>query len=330
MASEAGQQQTYLEAVRAALWEEMEADERVFLLGEDIGAYGGVYKVTAGFLERFGADRVIDTPIAENAIIGAATGAALMGMRPVAEIQFADFMACGFDQLVNMAAKIHYRWGAAVPLVVRAPAGATWASAGPFHSQSPEAWFAHVPGLKVVIPASPYDAKGLLKAAIRDPNPVVFLEQKYLYRRLKETLPDEDYIVPLGAAAVKRGGSDLTVVAYGAMVALALEAAESVAAVGIDVEVVDLRSLVPLDEATVLDSVRKTGKVVVVHEAQRTGGFGGEIVARIAEGAFEWLDGPIVRVTAPDTPIPTHPTLEREYLPSAGKIAAAIRDLAAY
>lgn len=324
------QQQSYLEAIRAALWEEMEADERVFLLGEDIGVYGGVYKVTAGFLDRFGVDRVIDTPIAENAIIGAATGAALMGMRPVAEIQFADFMACGFDQLVNMAAKIHYRWGAAVPLVVRAPAGATWASAGPFHSQSPEAWFAHVPGLKVVIPASPYDAKGLLKAAIRDPNPVLFLEQKYLYRRLKDTLPDDDYVVPLGTADIRRTGSDLTVIAYGTMVALALEAAEEVTCQGIDVEVVDLRSLVPLDEATVLDSVRKTGKAVVVHEAHRTAGFGGEIVARIAEGAFEWLDGPIVRVTAPDTPIPTHPTLEHEYLPNTSKIAAAICDLAAY
>jgi 2-oxoisovalerate dehydrogenase E1 component beta subunit len=330
----ANRRQSYLEAIRSALWEEMEADERVFLLGEDIGTYGGVYKVTDGFLDHFGADRVIDTPIAESAIIGAATGAALMGMRPVAEIQFADFMACGFDQLVNMAAKIHYRWGAAVPLVVRAPAGATWASAGPFHSQSPEAWFAHVPGLKVVIPASPYDAKGLLKAAIRDPNPVVFLEQKYLYRRLKDSLPEDDYVVPLGTADVKRAGSDLSVIAYGAMVPLALEAAEDVAhngsGEGVDVEVVDLRSLVPLDEATVLDSVCKTGKAIVVHEAHRTAGFGGEVAARIAEAAFEWLDGPIVRVTAPDTPIPTHPTLEHEYLPNASKIAAAIRDLAAY
>lgn len=321
---------SYLEAIRAGLWEEMETDDRVFTFGEDIGVYGGVYKVTAGLLERFGEDRVIDTPIAENAIIGMAVGAALMGMRPVAEIQFADFIACGFDQLVNMAAKIHYRWRAPVPMVVRAPAGATWASAGPFHSQSPEAWFAHVPGLKVVIPSTPYDAKGLLKAAIRDPNPVIYLEQKYLYRRLKDSLPAEDYVVPLGTADVKRAGSDLTIVTYGSMVQMSLAAAATVAGEGIDVEVVDLRSLVPLDEDTVLDSVRRTSKAIVVHEAHRTAGFGGEIVARIAEEAFEWLDGPIVRVTAPDTPIPTHPTLENEYLPNAEKIAAAVRDLAAY
>lgn len=321
---------SYLEAIRAGLWEEMETDDRVFTFGEDIGVYGGVYKVTAGLLERFGEDRVIDTPIAENAIIGMAVGAALMGMRPVAEIQFADFIACGFDQLVNMAAKIHYRWRAPVPMVVRAPAGATWASAGPFHSQSPEAWFAHVPGLKVVIPSTPYDAKGLLKAAIRDPNPVIYLEQKYLYRRLKDSLPAEDYVVPLGTADVKRAGSDLTIVTYGSMVQMSLAAAATVAGEGIDVEVVDLRSLVPLDEDTVLDSVRRTSKAIVVHEAHRTAGFGSEIVARIAEKAFEWLDGPIVRVTAPDTPIPTHPTLENEYLPNAEKIAAAVRDLAAY
>ncbi|RME43750.1 MAG: alpha-ketoacid dehydrogenase subunit beta [Chloroflexi bacterium] len=321
---------TYLQAIRAALWEEMEADERVFLLGEDIGTYGGVYRVTEGFLEHFGEDRVIDTPIAETAIIGAAIGAALMGMRPVAEIQFADFIACGFDQLVNMAAKIYYRWRAPVPMVVRAPAGATWASAGPFHSQSPEAWFAHVPGLKVVIPSTPYDAKGLLKAAIRDPNPVVYLEQKYLYRRLKQDLPEEDYIVPLGTAHIKRPGSDLSLICYGSMVQMALQAAEEVAADGIDAEVVDVRTLVPLDEETILESARKTSKVVVIQEAPRTAGFGAEIAARIAEKAFEWLDGPVLRVTAPDTPIPSHPILEREYLPDAHKIADVVRELAAY
>jgi len=321
---------TYLQAIRAALWEEMEADERVFLLGEDIGVYGGVYRVTEGFLAHFGEDRIIDTPIAETAIVGAAVGAALMGMRPVAEIQFADFIACGFDQLVNMAATTHYRWQAAVPMVVRAPAGATWASAGPFHSQSPEAWFAHVPGLKVVIPSTPYDAKGLLKAAIRDPNPVVYLEQKYLYRRLRQDLPAEDYIVPLGTADVKRAGSDVSVICYGSMVQMALAAADMLAGEGIDVEVLDLRSLAPLDEDAILDSVRKTSKVAVIQEAPQTAGFGAEIAARIAQKAFEWLDGPIVRVTAPDTPIPTHPTLENEYLPNAKKIADAVRSLAAY
>jgi len=318
---------TYHEAIREALWEEMEADPSVFLLGEDIGVYGGVYKVTAGFLDRFGPDRVIDTPISENAIVGAATGAALVGMRPVAEIQFADFMACGFDPLVNMTSTIHYRWGQPVPLVVRAPAGATWASAGPFHSQSPEAWFAQIPGLKVVVPATPADAKGLLKAAIRDPNPVVFLEQKYLYRRLSGEVPDGDHVVPLGRAAIARPGRDATLVAWGTMAHKGLEAARLLEGEGIDLEVVDLRTIVPWDRAMVLASVARTGRAIVVYEAHHTAGFGAEVAATVAEAAFADLDAPVTRLAGPDTPIPAHPVLEAEYLPDEHKIAAAVRGL---
>jgi 2-oxoisovalerate dehydrogenase E1 component beta subunit len=321
---------SYHEAIRAALWEEMEDDDRVFLLGEDIGVYGGVYKVTEGFLARFGPDRVIDTPIAENAILGMATGAAIAGMRPVAEIQFADFLSCGLDPLVNMAAGLHYRWGQPVPLVVRSPAGATWASAGPFHSQSPEAWFAQVPGLKVVVPGNPADAKGLLKAAIRDPNPVVFLEQKYLYRRQKGEVPDGDYVVPLGQASVARPGADVTLVAWGTMAHKCLMAAELVAAEGIAAEVVDLRSLLPWDQATVLASVERTGRALVVYEAHHTAGFGAEVAATIAEAAFTALDAPVARLAGLDTPIPAHPVLEAEYLPDEHKIAAALRRLVGF
>lgn len=321
---------TYLEAIREALHHEMARDDRVFLLGEDIGAYGGVYKVTEGFLDAFGAERVIDTPIAENAIIGAATGAALVGMRPVAEIQFADFIACGFDPLVNMASTIHYRWGQPVPLVVRMPAGATWAGAGPFHSQSMEAWFAQVPGLKVVLPHTPADAKGLLLSAIRDPNPVIFLEQKYLYRRLKGPVPEGDHVVPLGEAAVARPGRDATVVAYGTMAHKSLLAADLAAVDGIDVEVVDLRTIVPWDRAAVLASVAKTGRALVVGEAHRTAGFAAEIAAEIAEAAFTELDAPVRRLTGLDVPIPAHPILEAAYLPDEHAIAAALRDLVAW
>lgn len=322
---------TYHEAIREALWQAMEADPAVFLLGEDIATYGGVYKVTAGFLDRFGADRVIDTPIAENAIIGAATGAALVGMRPVAEIQFADFMACGLDPLVNMTSTIHYRWGQPVPLVVRAPAGATWASAGPFHSQSPEAWFAQIPGLKVVMPATPADAKGLLTAAIRDPNPVIVLEQKYLYRRLSGPVPEGEHVVPLGQAAIARPGRDATLVAWGSMAFKGLEAARMLAATdGIDLEVVDLRSIVPWDRAAVLASVARTGRAIVVYEAHRTAGFGAEVAATIAEDAFGDLDAPVMRLAGLDTPIPAHPVLEAAYLPDEHAIAAAVRRLVAY
>ena len=322
-------QLTYLEAIHQGLWEEMEHDPSVFLLGEDIGNFGGAFKVTAGMLEKFGPERVIDTPISESAIVGAAIGAALMGMRPVAEMQFMDFVSCGFDQIVNMAAKIHYRWGAAVPIVVRGPSGAG-VHGGPFHSQSNEMWFVHIPGLKVVAPASAYDAKGLIKASIRDNNPVVFYEHKYLYRRIKEEVPGEDYVVPLGKATVRREGSDIAVITYGAMVWTALEAADRLAAENISLEVVDLRTLLPYDEQCVLTSVRKCGKVVLLHEDTRVGGMAGELAAMIAEKAFEDLDGPIVRVTAPDTPVPFSPPLEECFLPNVLKIADAARQLAAY
>jgi 2-oxoisovalerate dehydrogenase E1 component beta subunit len=320
---------TYLQAIHDALREEMERDEAVFLLGEDIGVYGGAFKVTAGLFERFGPKRVLDTPMAETAIVGAAIGAALMGMRPVAEMQFADFISCTFDQLVNFAATNHYRWGSAVPIVVRAPSGGGL-RAGPFHSQNPEAWFVHTPGLKVVAPATPYDAKGLLKAAIRDDNPVIYFENKYLYRHIKGQVPKADYTVPIGVADVKRHGDDITLVTYGAMVHESLAAAEELAQEGVDVEVVDLRSLKPLDQATVLASVRKTGKVAIAHEACRTCGVGAELAALVAGEAFEWLDGPLVRVTAPDTPVPYSAPLEDAFRPNAVKIAAALRELAAY
>jgi pyruvate/2-oxoglutarate/acetoin dehydrogenase E1 component len=320
---------TYLEAIREGIREEMERDSSVFLLGEDIAAYGGAFKVTAGMLEKFGDDRVIDTPISEAAIVGAAVGAALMGMRPVAEMQFMDFVSCGFDQIVNMAAKIHYRWGAAVPMVVRGPSGAG-VHGGPFHSQSNEMWFVHTPGLKVVVPATAYDAKGLIKASIRDDNPVIFFEHKFLYRRIKDEVPREDYLVPLGKAAVRREGSDIAVITYGAMVWTALEAADLLAREGISLEVVDLRTLLPYDEQCVLSSASKCGKVILLHEDSRTGGMAGELAAVIAGKAFEDLDGPIVRVTAPDTPVPFSPPLENQFLPNAQKVAEAARQLAAY
>ena len=320
---------TYLQAIRDALWEEMERDENVFLLGEDIGVYGGAFKVTEGLMEHFGPRRVLDTPMAETAITGAAIGAALMGMRPVAEMQFADFISCTFDLLVNFAATNHYRWGASVPIVIRAPSGGGL-RAGPFHSQNPEAWFAHTPGLKVVAPATPYDAKGLLKAAIRDDNPVIYFENKYLYRREKGEVPQEEYEVPIGVADVKRQGRDITLITYGAMLQESLAAAEELAGEGVDVEVVDLRSLKPFDRETVLASARKTGKIAIAHEAFRTCGMGGELAALISEHAFEWLDAPLVRITAPDTPVPYSPPLEDAFRPNAAKIAEALRDLAAY
>ncbi len=320
---------TYLEALRQGLWEEMERDPSVFLLGEDIAAFGGAFKVTAGFLEQFGEDRVIDTPIAEAAIVGTSIGAALMGKRPVAEMQFMDFISCGLDQIVQMAAKIHYRWGAEVPLVVRGPSGGG-VHGGPFHSQSNEMWFVRTPGLKVVVPATAYDAKGLIKAAIRDPNPVVFFEHKYLYRRIKEEVPAEDYTVPLGRAEIRRPGSDVAVITYGAMVWTALEAAEQLEADGISTQVVDLRTLVPYDKESVLSSVRKCNRVILLHEDTRTGGMAGELAALIAEESFEDLDAPVVRITAPDTPIPFSPPLEEFFLPQAGQVVEAARRLARY
>jgi len=317
---------TYLEAIRQGIWEEMERDPDVFLLGEDIGVYGGAFKITAGMLERFGARRVIDTPLAESAIAGAAIGAALMGLRPIAEMQFADFISCAFDQIVNFAAKCRYRWGAAVPLVVRAPCGAG-VHGGPFHSQSNEAWFVHTPGLKVIMPATPYDAKGLIKAAIRDNDPVIFLEHKALYRRIKQEIPAGDYTVPIGRAVVFRPGRDLSIITYGAMVWVALEAAEVLDKEGISAEIVDMRTLLPLDEETVLASVRKTSRAIVLHEATLTGGVGGEIAARIAEKAFYDLDAPIVRIAAPDTPVPFSPPLEEAFLPKASVVAERARQL---
>ena len=322
---------TYIEAVREALLEEMKADERVFLLGEDIATYGGAFKVTAGFLDTFGPKRVIDTPIAEAGIIGSAIGAALMGMRPVAEIQFLDFLSVGFDQLTNFAAKAHYRLGTPVPIVVRGPGGGG-VGGGPFHSQSVEMYFVKTPGIKVVAPSTAADAKLLLKAAIRDPNPVLFIEHKALYRApaLREALPGPDAVGVIGEAAVRREGDDLAILSYGAMVHKSLEAAERLAADGISTRVVDLRTLQPLDDDAIVDAVRHCGKVLIVHEDTRTGGIAGEITARINERAFEWLDGPVMRVTALDGPVPYNKGLEAAFFPQVDDIEAAARRLAAY
>jgi 2-oxoisovalerate dehydrogenase E1 component beta subunit len=320
---------TYLEAIRQGIWEEMERDPNVFLLGEDIGVYGGAFKITEGMLEHFGERRVIDTPLAESAIVGAAIGASMLGLRPVAEMQFADFITCGFDQIVNFAAKCRYRWGAAIPMVVRAPSGGG-IRGGPFHSQNPEAWFVHVPGLKVVAPATAYDAKGLIKSAIRDNDPVVFFEHKALYRRVKETLPEGDYTVPIGKAKVFRSGSDVSIITYGAMVYLAEDAAGQLAQEGISVEIVDLRTLLPIDEETILASVRKTSKAILLHEDTLTGGVGAEIAARIAERAFDSLDGPVVRIASADTPIPYSPPLEDAFLPSLPAVIEKARWLYNY
>lgn len=322
---------TYLQAIREALQEEMRSDESVFILGEDIGAYGGAFKVTEGFLDEFGPERVIDTPISEAAIVGAAIGAAHMGLKPVAEMQFIDFIAPAFDMIVNFAAKSRYRTGIGAGLVIRGPCGAG-ARSGPFHSQSVESYFANVAGLKMVAPARAYDAKGLLRAAIRDPDPVLYFEHKFLYRRVKEELPlDEEILVPLGEARTHREGKDLTIVTYGAMVYKSEEAAEKVAADdGSEIEVLDLRTLRPLDTQAVLRSVRKTGRLLIVHEAPSFGGFAGEITAQVCEEAFEWLDAPIRRVTAIDTPVPYAPTLEDYYLPQVEDIVAAARWLLAY
>jgi 2-oxoisovalerate dehydrogenase E1 component beta subunit len=320
---------TMLEAIRQALFEEMERDPAGVMLGDDIGVYGGAFKVTEGLLERFGWERVIDTPISETAIVGAAVGMGYLGLRPVAELQFIDFIGCCFNQLTNFAAKSHYRWGAPVPMVLRGPSGGG-VHGGPFHSQNPEMYFVHTPGLKVVYPATAYDAKGLLKSAIRDNNPVLFFEHKFLYRRIKEELPAGEYTVPLGKAAVRREGRDLTIVTYAAMLYTSLEAAEQLAKEGIEAEVVDLRTLLPLDRETILGSVKKTNKLLVVHEDTRTGGIAGEIAALVCENAFEDLDGPIARVTSLDTPVPYSPPLEEHFLPNVAKIAAAARALAQY
>ena len=320
---------TYLEAIRQAMEQEMARDSRVFILGEDVGNYGGAFRVTQGFLEKFGPERIIDTPISETGLIGAAIGASLFGMRPIAELQFIDFIACGFNQIVNYAAKSRYRWGGGVPIVIRGPAGAG-VHGGPFHSQSPESYFMNVPGLKIVVPATPIDAKGLMIAAIRDPDPVIFLEHKFLYRRLKEDVPEGDYETPIGEARIAREGRDLSIITYGAMVHASLEAADTVAAEGVSVEILDLRTLLPMDRARILATGKKTGRALIVHEATKTGGPGGEIAALISEHAFEHLDAPVVRVAPPDTPVPYSPPLEEFFLPNPGKIADAIRALASY
>src|ERR1022692_2625208 len=320
---------TYLEAIRQGIWEEMERDPAVFCIGEDIGIYGGAFKVTEGLIDRFGPERVVDTPISEMAIVNASFGAALTGMRPGAEFQFMDFIGCAFNQIVNMLAKAHFRWGAPVPVVLRGPSGGG-VHGGPFHSQNPETYFAHTPGLKVICPASAYDAKGLIKSAIRDNNPVLFFEHKFLYRRIKEEVPAGDYTVPIGKAVVRRQGSDLTIVSYGAMAQVALEAAVTLAKDGIEADVIDLRTLLPLDSETILASVKNTNRLLIVHEDTRTGGIAGEIAAIVCESAFEDLDAPIARVTGLDTPVPYSPPLEERFLPNAEKVAAAARELAKY
>ena len=320
---------TYLEAIREGIWEEMERDPNVFVIGEDIGIYGGAFKITAGMLDHFGEKRIVDTPISESAIVGAAIGAGMMGLRPVAEMQFADFITCGFDQIVNFAAKCRYRWGASVPIVVRAPSGGG-IHGGPFHSQNPEAWFVHTPGLKVIAPSTAYDAKGLVKSAIRDNDPVIFFEHKALYRRVKEDLPQEDYTVPIGKARVFREGSDLSIITYGAMVYVAEEAATELEKEGISLEIVDLRTLLPIDEETVLESVKKTSRVILLHEDTLTGGIGGEIAARIGEKAFDYLDAPVLRIAAPDTPVPYSPPLEEAFLPNTQKVLEKARQLLGY
>ena len=322
---------TYLDAIREALAEEMRRDPKVFVLGEDVGPYGGAFGATQGLYDEFGELRVVDTPISESAIIGVSIGAALRGYRPVAEMQFADFISCGFDQIVNQAATLRYRYGgrASVPIVVRAPSGGG-VSGGLYHSQNPEAWFVHRPGLKVVAPSTAYDAKGLLKAAIRDDNPVIYFEHKFLYRRAKGPVPEGDEIVPIGVAATRREGGDATLLTYGAMVTPSLEAADRMAKEGVEVEVIDLRSLMPLDKAAIFTSLEKTNRVLVVHEDVKTLGLGAELSAMIMEERFDQLDAPVLRVTYPDTHAPFSHVLEAANLPNTDKIVDTLRRLAAY
>ncbi len=321
---------TYLEAIREALFEEMERDSKVFCMGEDIGAYGGAFKVTDGLMAKYGEQRVIDTPISEAGFVGAAAGASHMGMRPVVEMQFIDFISCAYDMLTNYIATARYRAFLPCPLVVRGPSGG-YVRGGPFHSQNPEAAFLHTPGLKIVYPATASDAKGLLKAAIRDDDPVLFFEHKYLYRRIKEEMPAGDHVVPIGKARIAREGTDLSIITYAATVWKALEAAEQLAKEdGLSVEVLDLRTLLPMDDEAIVATVKKTNRVLIVHEDTRTGGVAGEIAARINEHAFEWLDAPILRVTAADVPLPFAPPLEDYVLPQVADIVSVARRLAAY
>jgi pyruvate/2-oxoglutarate/acetoin dehydrogenase E1 component len=320
-------EKTYLQAISDGLRQEMRHDERVFVIGEDVGVYGGAFKVTQGFQEEFGHWRVIDAPLSETAILGGATGAAMMGMRPVAEMQFADFVSCGWDHLVTVAAKQHWRVGVPVPITLRLPSGGGF-SGGPFHSQNPESSFAHIPGLKCVCPSTPEDAKGLIISAIQDPNPVLFFEHKHLYRRIKGEVPDERYTTPIGVARIQQPGDDITIITWGAMVYTAEEAAAQLD--DLSVEIVDLRSVQPWDKEAVLASVRKTSKVIVLHEDTHTGGFGAEIAATIAEEAFEDLDAPPKRITAPDTPVPFSPELEAAFIPQVADVVAGLREVAEY
>jgi 2-oxoisovalerate dehydrogenase E1 component beta subunit len=319
---------TLLEAIRQGLLDEMRADPDVFLIGEDLGRYGGAFRVTAGFLEEFGPRRIVDTPISESGFTGAAIGAAMAGLKPVVEFQFIDFMANAFDMIVNFAGTNHYRWGQRVPVVMRGPSGGR-VSGSAFHSASPEAWYHRAPGLKVVYPATVPDAYGLIRAAIRDPNPVLFFEHKYLYRRIKGTLPEGLETVPIGAARVARPGRHLTVVTWAAMLHVALEAAETLAAEGIELEIVDLRTIKPMDEATILESVARTNRALVLSEEPYSGSVAGDIAGRIAEKAFWHLDAPVARFTSLDTPVPYSPPLEDHYLPNAGKLVARVRELLA-
>ena len=323
-------QATYLIAVAEALWEEMERDERVYMLGEDIGVYGGAFKVTEGFIERFGPDRVMDTPIAEETIVGMAVGSAMEGLRPVAEFQYADFMSSGFDEITTVLSRYHYRTGVPLPVVLRAPSGGG-VRASSFHSINPEPWYAYAGGIKIMCPSFPTDAKGLLKSAIRDDNPSIFLEHKWIYRRIKEQVPtDPDFLIPIGAADVKRPGTDVSVITYGAMVHKALEAAESLARRGVSVEVVDLRTVYPFDEEAVLRSIEKTAHALVLYESYRFLGIGSEVAAMIAEKAFEHLDAPVIRLAPPNVPVPFSPPLEDAFLPQVADIEAAVDRLSAW
>jgi 2-oxoisovalerate dehydrogenase E1 component beta subunit len=323
-------QATYLIAIAEGLWEEMERDERVFLLGEDIGVYGGAFKVTEGFRDRFGGERVIDTPIAEETIVGMSVGAAMEGFRPVAEFQYADFMSSGFDEISTALARVHYRSGVPLPVVLRGPSGGM-VRASSFHSINPEPWFAYSGGIKIMCPAFPGDAKGLIKSAIRDDNPCMFLEHKWIYRRIREQVSeDPDDLVPIGVADVKRQGDDVSIVTYGAMVHRALEAAEALTADGVSVEVVDLRTVHPLDEETVLRSIEKTSRALVLSESYRFVGIGAEVASTIAERAFQHLDAPVVRLSPPNVPVPFSPTLEDAFLPGVDDIVAEVQKLSAW
>jgi 2-oxoisovalerate dehydrogenase E1 component beta subunit len=321
---------TYIDAINDALRYEMERDPSVFLIGEDIGAFGGAFKATKGLFEKFGESRVIDTPIAEAGLVGAAIGASFFGYRPVAEIQFSDFITNAFNELVTVAATTAYRWNIPVPIVVRAPSGAG-TSGGPFHSRNPEVWFAHQPGLKVVCPGTPEDAKGLLISAIRDPSPVIYFEHKRLYRSLKSEVPDGEYTVPLGKCRLAREGTDASIITYGGTLALAIKVADTFAAVGEgNIEVIDLRSIVPFDEEGVLASVRKTNRALVLHEDNLMAGFGAEVVARITEKAFESLDAPVLRLASFDAPVPFAPDLEKMVLPNEATLSQKLRELLRY